>query len=403
MHVQRAAGGRVLVRRLALVSLLGMGFGLRASSDAAGAEAGRAQQQSGSSHKVAAEINAEGYTSSRVCGECHADIYNSWKNSLHAFAIADPIFDAAYMQAIKLAGDDARRLCLRCHAPMTLTNADYELSQGVTQEGVSCDFCHTVTAVHLDKPDKPYSVAPGLVKRSVLKKAESPAHQVAYSDLHGKSEFCAGCHNYVAATGSAIMSTYAEWANGPYAGEGVQCQDCHMVRSTGKVVREDVKASGDQIHLHDLIRDTNQLRSALSVQVLRAERTPAGLEVDVQVENVGSGHMVPTGIPTREVVLTVSVESGGYTRSQERRYRKVVGDDKGRPLKRDFETLLYGSRILNDNRIAPREKRVERLRFELRQAASAKVTATLSYHYAAMILRERPLDIEMGRVDRYVK
>ena len=90
MHVQRAAGGRVLARRLALVSLLGMGFGLRASSEAAGAEAGRAQQQSGSSHKAAAEISAEGYTSSRVCGECHVDIYNSWKKSLHAFAIADP-------------------------------------------------------------------------------------------------------------------------------------------------------------------------------------------------------------------------------------------------------------------------------------------------------------------------
>ncbi|MGB6368703.1 MAG: multiheme c-type cytochrome, partial [Thermoanaerobaculia bacterium] len=78
------------------------------------------------------EVDPEGYTSARVCGECHSDIYESWKNSLHAFSLTDPIFDTAYMQAVKEAGEEARRVCLRCHAPMTMVNGDYELREGVT-------------------------------------------------------------------------------------------------------------------------------------------------------------------------------------------------------------------------------------------------------------------------------
>ena len=349
------------------------------------------------------EMNPDGYTSARVCGECHSDIYESWKNSLHAFSLTDPIFDTSYMQALKEAGEEARRVCLRCHAPMTMVNGDYELREGVTREGVSCDFCHTVTAVHLDGREKPYTVELGLVKRSVLRKAASPAHDVAYSELHGTSEFCGGCHNYVTPKGKAVMSTYDEWRSGPYAREGVQCQDCHMVLTSGKVVREEVKESGAKIHLHNLIHDTDQLRSALSVQIASAERTINRLQVDVTIENVGSGHMVPTGIPSREIVLSVSVDSGGRFLTQERRYRKVVADEKGRVLKRDFEVLLYGARILNDNRIGPREKRVERFNFDVPKAGrSAKVKVSLSYQYAPVILHEEKLDVLLGSVERIV-
>lgn len=358
---------------------------------------------SAGSADVDADVDTEGYTSARICGECHVEIYESWKNSLHAFSLIDPIFDTSYMQALKEAGEEARRVCLRCHAPMTMVNGDYELREGVTREGVSCDFCHTVTAVHLDGREKPYEVELGLVKRSVLKKAASPAHEVAYSELHGTSEFCGGCHNYVTPKGKAVMSTYDEWRNGPYAREGVQCQACHMVLTAGKVVREEVKKSGAKIHLHNLIHDTDQLRSALSVQIASTERTANRLQVDVTIENVGSGHMVPTGIPSREIVLSVSVDSGGRVVTKKRRYRKVVADEKGRLLKQDFEALLYGARILNDNRIGPREKRIERFNFDVPTSRrGAKVTAELSYLYSPVVLHEERLDVELGRVERIV-
>jgi Zn-finger protein len=349
------------------------------------------------------KVKPNDFTSARVCGECHQDIYKSWKNSLHAFSLVDPIFDAAYMQAVREAGDDARQNCLTCHAPMTMVNGDYDLSQGVSREGVSCDFCHTVTAVHLDGREKPYTVDPGIVNRGVIKKTASPAHEVAFSDLHSKSEFCGGCHNYYAPSGSAILGTYDEWKSGPYAREGVQCPNCHMILSSGNVVAESVKKGTTRIHLHSLVHDSNQLRTALSVQIHRAYRQGNELEVEVRVENIGSGHMIPTGMPTREVVLEMTAESGGHTRSQERRYRKVVADKKGRVLKSDYEVLLHGNRILNDNRLAPREVRSERFRFSASGAQPVKLEAKLFYRYSPAILDVKKMNIQLGKAEKLVR
>jgi len=350
----------------------------------------------------ATEISPDGYTSARVCGRCHADIYKSWRNSLHAISLTDPIFDVAFMQAVREGGDDAKRLCLRCHAPMTTVNQDYDLNEGVTREGVSCDFCHTVTAVHLDRPDKPFTTEPGLTKRSVLKKVTSPAHDVAYSELHGTSEFCGGCHNYVTESGMAIMSTYDEWRHGPYAKEGIQCQSCHMVMSPGRIVRQEIKETGPNIHLHNLIHDTEQLQSALEVRILRAERSPRGLEVEVEIKNAGSGHKIPTGMATREIVLTVEVGDGRRTTKQERHYRKVVADAKGRPLNEDYEVLLLGAKVLSDNRIGPREARRERFVFDAQRDRQVTVSATASYVYSPMALHRQHLTVQLGQAKRAV-
>jgi hypothetical protein len=151
--------------------------------------------------ELRAKVQPDGYTTALVCGRCHVDIYNSWKKSMHAFSLSNPIFETAYMQALRLVGESAKETCLRCHAPMTMYNGDYDLEDGVTREGVACDFCHTVTSVDLDNPGHPYEVEMGLVKRGIIKKAGSPAHEVAYSTLHGTSEFCGGCHNYFASNG----------------------------------------------------------------------------------------------------------------------------------------------------------------------------------------------------------
>lgn len=349
------------------------------------------------------EVSTSGFTSARVCGECHSDIYDSWKNSLHAFSLTDPIFDTAFMQAIKAAGDDARQVCLRCHAPMVMVNQDFELKEGVTREGVSCDFCHTVTAVHVDGRERPYDLDVGPVKRSVIRETSSPAHEVAYSELHMKSEFCGGCHNFINANGKAIMSTYDEWKSGPYAAEGRQCQDCHMVLTDGYVVREDVQESSSRFHLHNLIHDTDQLRSALTVQIANTVRSGNQLQVEVVIENVGSGHMVPTGMPSREVVLTVSVDNGRRVATKERRYRRVIADKKGKILKEDYEALLHGAQILNDNRIGPREVRTERFSFDLPISdRRANVSASLSYLYSPVILHRQQMDVQLGRVERVV-
>lgn len=351
-----------------------------------------------------AEINPNGVTSASVCGECHTRIYESWKRSLHAFSLVDPIFDTAFMQAVKVGGEEARRVCLGCHAPMTTLNGDYALREGVSREGVSCDFCHSVSGLHtLDGGQAVYTLSPGSVKRGVIKHAASPAHEVRFSALHGSSEFCSGCHNYVTPAGAPVLTTYDEWRNGPYATEGKQCQDCHMSLRAGAPVNRDVKESSPEFHLHSLIHDRDQLRGALTVEVVDAVRHGDVLDVQVAVENVGSGHMVPTGVSTREIVLTVTAVAGSRTQTQERRFRKIVGDARGRPLETDYEAMLFGSQILNDTRIGPREKRIERVSFRMPSTVPVKVTATISYLYAPLVLAEQRMDIQLAQAERHVR
>jgi hypothetical protein len=352
------------------------------------------------------KVNPHGYTSATVCGSCHEDIYATWKRSLHAMSIQDPIFRSEYMQALLEYGDEARRRCLSCHAPMTMANDDYALNEEVTREGVACDFCHTVAGVQPEGSKKPFILEPGLVKRSVLENASSPAHEVAYSKLHTSAKFCGGCHNYTAPGGARIMSTYQEWLEGPYSREGVQCQDCHMVVRRGNIVRPSLKgapaSAHGAFHVHDLIHDTHQLQKALEIRIVRAERIGTNLAVDVEVENVGSGHMIPTGVPSREVVATVEARVGKRVYRQERRYRKVVADAQLHVLDRDYEMFLRGARVLNDNRIGPRETRHERFTFFVPSSGRIEVRATASYVYTPMILKRELLKIQLGTAQRVV-
>jgi len=348
------------------------------------------------------KIAEDGYTSSRVCGGCHEDIYNTWKRSLHALSLGDPVFDVAFMQALKMDSEKARTFCYRCHAPMATENGDYGLRLSVTAEGVSCDFCHSVTDVVLDDPVKTYRSDVGKVKRSILRKAKSPVHEVAYSELHSRAEFCGGCHQYVTDEGAVIMGTYQEWLDGPYAKEGVPCQECHMARSVGHKVRAEVKKTSPGIRLHDLIHNSDQVKNAVSVDVADVERQGSYLVVSVDVANVGSGHMVPTGLPTRElkVVVKLKDKDGNTLENQSRTYTKVIGDKNGKRLLTDAEILMNGAVVLSDNRIAPQEKRREVFHFPGRAGEPCEVSAEAVYGYRPYVLDLRVIEISMDTAGR---
>ncbi len=387
----------------------GMGFMLGvacvltcAAGLTAGADAGEE-----SSPAAAAEmhdaVSATGYTSAFVCGRCHADIYNSWKRSMHALSLTDPVFDVAFMQATK-ANPEAKAMCLRCHAPVTMVNGDLDLDLGITREGVTCDFCHTVTAVKMDDRKAPYVQDLGRVKRSTMRSASSPAHDVAYSELHASAEFCGACHYHESDNGTVVMGTYAEWMAGPYAAEGVRCQDCHMVLASGRVVQPEIKKSGDQINLHDLIHNTDQLKKALEVRITDLARTTGGLVATVEVANVGSGHMIPTGIPNRTIVLQLEARHpDGTVQRQEKIYRKVVGGPDGQPLVLDYEVFLYAHSILSDNRIGPKEKRVETFFFKAAPGEEVEISASATYQYAPLVLDKRSMTITLSSDSRVVK
>ena len=50
--------------------------------------------------------------SATECGQCHQDIYQEWKRSIHAQAFADPQFQAEW------AKDGQVFVCQNCHTPL---------------------------------------------------------------------------------------------------------------------------------------------------------------------------------------------------------------------------------------------------------------------------------------------
>lgn len=347
---------------------------------------------------------AEGsFSSSVVCGRCHIDIYDHWRNSLHARSVEDPIFRTAYYEAYTTTSGEAKFLCLKCHAPTTQVSGDFDLKEEISKEGVTCDYCHSIKRVTSETNGAPYEVEVGPTKIGPWKDSKSKAHKSAYSPLFESATFCAGCHEFTNRHGIRVLETYTEWSQGPYSKEGVTCQNCHMPRVEG------LKAAGgrggsvrDYVNLHTLAGSTSlgQLQKALVVNITSIERQGDELIVGVDLINRGAGHMVPTGLPGRSVVLEVVVREGANrVYSQEQSFQKILLDGEGREIEKVSE-LFYAHSIAQDNRIAPRETRSETFQFTVAPAQRAQVSARVYYLYEPYLIEKKQVKVEVVSKER---
>ena len=319
-------------------------------------------------------------TSAQECGLCHAEIYGKWKDSMHSQSVSDPIFKTAYMEAYLASKGGAKKLCLRCHAPATYLNSDYDLELPISAEGVTCHFCHSVEEV---KPliKKAFTLKVGTTIRGPRGTAETDYHKSVKSAIHSKSEICAGCHEYEEG-GIKIMGTYSEWKNSSYAAKGIQCQGCHMPPE----VVTDKSGRKSKVFSHYLAggHSIMQLRKAVTVKVTGLTRGKDRITVEVELENSGSGHYVPTGIPTRRLLLSCVIKmSGTKALKQKVVYEKVIFDKNGKELTKDSDIMLgLGTQIVKDNRLAPGEKRKVRLVYFTNPDVEVAVSAWVEYVYS---------------------
>ena len=331
------------------------------------------------------KINPDGLTSSAVCGECHQAIHAVWQGSLHANSWSNNIFQAGYRRAKASHGSDGARLCLRCHAPTTRHTKDWDVRQAITAEGVTCDYCHSVSGVDLARRDDPVQLNVGREKYGPLRHAQSPAHNIVNSTLHTQSEFCAACHEYRNRHGVTILGTYSEWKASPYAKRGKQCQDCHMPLVTGRVVALSVKEdSPKSVNLHDISgsHDLDRVRKAVSISLEETEWFGNRVWVHLKASNHGSGHCFPTGLPMHRAVLEVVLHEG--SREVDRReipFEMLTSDAKGRVLRREHEVFLDAVRVRSDTRLRPAEVRDIEVAFRDVSALKLHVKASLFYEY----------------------
>ena len=347
-----------------------------------------------------------GYTSSQECQPCHPAIYKSWTHSMHAYAATNPAFLTALKDAIYNEGDEVREYCLSCHSPTIRVTKDFKLKEALSKEGVSCDFCHSISGVDWSQ-EQPFIIKRGIKKYGPLKNVSSPAHETVYSELHLRSEFCAGgCHQMISESGIPLIETYSEWRNSTYAQEGVHCQNCHMPYTDEPVVSPDVKETKNKVTVHNFLGAHSEMRlkqaAKLASEVMRKGED---IIVDVSVTNVGSGHKIPTGVPTRKVVLKVSLmdAEGKILKEQEKVYQKILVDKNGNHLLGTADSLLYAVGIFSDNRIAPKETRREQFKFWLPKSVTTfTVISSLVYKLEVAVPDTKLMSVKMAESIRKI-
>jgi hypothetical protein len=331
------------------------------------------------------------FTSAIVCAQCHVDIHEAWTGNLHSRAATEPIFAQALEDAVKARGEDVRKLCLTCHAPTTVKTQDYSLTRNITKESVTCDFCHSMVDSHPGEA-VPFELDVGgreNIKRGPYKDAEPDgSHGVAFSELHLSARLCASCHEYKTPDGVPILSTYSEYLEGPYPRRNVTCQGCHMPVVMANVVDPRVKRDPREfINLHRMPggHAPDQLARAITLDWDEVRRASGTVRVRLLVSNTGSGHRVPTGMPSRKLVLEVEVETaGGKLYKDQAIYRKIVVDAEGREILRDGEMFTHAAGVRTDTRILPGEQRQAGFSFLIPSNERAELTARLVYEFSPL-------------------
>ncbi len=373
------------------------------------------------------------------CRSCHPGIYEQWSQAMMSQAYTHHWDEIEYFDlAVAHAGVDpfmkeAADGCNGCHAPLAFMGGTLPPprpeEKSMANESVSCEVCHLTQRAQVDPPvNFSYYIVPGMTKQSGrVPQMESPAHKIVQNDFLKTTEFCGNCHNEMNPFGVMVKSTQIEWKEGPYAAEGVQCQECHMPRGEYQLALMGKKYDDARLHLFHGAHDPGKVRGTIELRIepdIRLAEPGETIVFTVVLFNQKTGHKFPTGsvedrIAWLDVEATdargnsyhLNVDPKGFEGEE----YTISGDylayqDMGIPLKiNDFKGVQrdgvpYGNRIFRmpyfdkdgnmtimqwnarslgvDYRIGPRETKVEKFTFRIPYEAAPgemKVRAVLNY------------------------
>jgi hypothetical protein len=353
---------------------------------------------------LAADYTAADFKEPSYCNGCHMKLYEQWRQSAHAHAVSDELFQKTVAFAVEDLGGpnnpDAQAIqafCFKCHSPIGFLIGEVPPESAIAVSGVSCDFCHTVSGSN-GTGNGSFINTPGNVKRGPFVDAISPAHETTLSIFLTQSEFCGTCHDVFHPTnGLPLEETYTEWKNSPYPAKNVQCQHCMMpvMKNTSIAVDGPTRPvvfghtfPGGNFADGDAAGARKLLRSAAKVELttdLKSAKPGEPVFVTVKVTNTGAGHKLPTGLAeVRNLWLEINAIDlkGNTTSLYEERYVTVLEDAEG---KHDGTVPVWRAvKIFSDNRIAPDETRTYEKSFKIPAGAQGhyKVAATLNYSAA---------------------
>ncbi len=243
---------------------------------------------------------------SKVCAACHGPIQKAWAASAKAKSWTNPVFQAFLADAQAARGDQIRMVCISCHAPQAAVNGHPAVEDPVEQEGVTCNFCHNVSAVEVSPRPASYThdpSNPNLMRGPYKDSDPRSAHDFEYNETFTKGDFCSACHWAKNDKGVEVDATYPQWKASKAAAAGTQCQTCHMPPAPGKASPLS-KKQRDAVWAHKFLgpRVAGGLDSVIT---LAAEMSSGRLKVTVT--NARTGHALPGGARSmRSITLEVS-------------------------------------------------------------------------------------------------
>lgn len=272
-----------------------------------------------------------------ACASCHPDEWSEWQASRHAQAWRDPIFQAEFAHG-------RQAWCVGCHAPSAPDPTAPDDADPQVAQGVGCDACHQRDG-----------------RMVSARRALGSPHDTRVDPSFGTPDFCARCHEFkfpilgergrlVRYTDEVMQATVSEWRR---TERTTTCLDCHADGATGHRFRGS--------------HDAERVAAALASTVCRGRGT-----LEVELENVGAGHNVPSGGVHRRMVLRA-----WRSTAPERLAEHTLG--------RTFRPLVGGGKqTIDDTTIPPGA--VHRARFVLGDLGPATsdsaVNLELRYIYA---------------------
>jgi hypothetical protein len=369
----------------------------------------------------------------QVCGGCHPEFFEEWKESKHSKSFTNSAFQTMYKHALsdlkdnKEIKEDVDR-CILCHSPSAYYAGDIPPTPDedkLPERGIMCDFCHTVEGIKDGLPHNGNFInnnGPDIdPKRGPWKDAKSPYHQTIYSELHTRSEFCGACHNQKNIPGVWVQETYNEWKASKWAKDGYQCQDCHMMgegRSHPIISKEFMKADArEKVVTHRLPGFGSQHKISDAVNLKVSANKPKAqlgeeLLIKVSVTNAKVGHTFPSGTPNLKqlwlvvnaidskkrtpVLIEVKKEDAPlpYNATSNEPAYKDIERDALPEGNRIYHSVFYdrnnqhtymsyeAAKIAFDNRLKAGETRVETYRWKIPADTAVGeiiISATLNY------------------------
>ncbi len=277
----------------------------------------------------------EASLSAESCGKCPPAQLADWKTSLHSRSMGPGVKG----QLVEMLGSDPESAlqCYTCHAPLSEQQEKIRASSGrlmvngafdreLQSEGLTCAACHVRGHQRFGPPGRDGSL------ESAAPRARLPHNGATRTPAFLRSEFCKECHQFppdgFALNGKLLENTYNEWKAGPFAKEGVQCQECHMP---------------DRRHLWRGIHDPEMVRSGLTIGVESPRgrhRVGETVAVTLTVTNSGVGHAFPTYVTPRVVVSGEMLDTYGKTVAESREEAVIA-----REVPLDLSTELFDTRL----------------------------------------------------------